>query len=198
LDTGKAKRVIPSSENVWEYFADRTAPVRIGIGSNNGDWWLLYRPDGEARFRTVHRHKANQANPGAIGSFVPVVGSDLGYAIAGNAEGRLSLYRYDFSNGASLRVEKGVLTYFNPAKGIVKPLFQAEKQLLNNDGLPQRPWYKHTIYAPGFYTGYGVKTLPGIRESIEQGDWEEANKQIKIATQRLNNLADYLGASSTK
>jgi N-acetylated-alpha-linked acidic dipeptidase len=77
-------------------------------------------------------------------------------------------------------------------------LFQAEKQLLNNDGLPQRPWYKHTIYAPGFYTGYGVKTLPGIRESIEQGDWEEASKQLKIATQRLNNLAKYLGSASAK
>jgi N-acetylated-alpha-linked acidic dipeptidase len=77
-------------------------------------------------------------------------------------------------------------------------LFQAEKQLLNNDGLPQRPWYKHTIYAPGFYTGYGVKTLPGLRESIEQGDWEEANKQLKIASQRLNNLAEYLSSASTK
>lgn len=77
-------------------------------------------------------------------------------------------------------------------------LFQAEKQLLNNEGLPQRPWYKHTIYAPGFYTGYGVKTLPGIREAIEQGEWEQANQQLTILTQRLNNLAGYLGAASTK
>ena len=45
-------------------------------------------------------------------------------------------------------------------------LYQAEQKLLSPNGLPRRPWYKHTIYAPGFYTGYGVKTLPGVREAI--------------------------------
>jgi len=57
-----------------------------------------------------------------------------------------------------------------------KLLYHAEQQLLS-DGLPRRPWYKHTIYAPGFYTGYGVKTLPGIREAIEQRNWTEAQEQ---------------------
>jgi N-acetylated-alpha-linked acidic dipeptidase len=46
--------------------------------------------------------------------------------------------------------------------------------------LPRRPWYQHTIYAPGFYTGYGVKTLPGVREAIEQREWKEAQEQIEI------------------
>jgi len=73
-------------------------------------------------------------------------------------------------------------------------LFQAEKQLLNPDGLPLRPWYRHTIYAPGFYTGYGVKTLPGIREAIEQGNWEEAQKQIETAAEKINNLSAYLNS----
>jgi N-acetylated-alpha-linked acidic dipeptidase len=71
-------------------------------------------------------------------------------------------------------------------------LFQAEKQLLNPNGLPRRPWYQHTIYAPGFYTGYGVKTLPGIREAIEQGYFQEAQEQINITTEKINNLAIYL------
>lgn len=71
-------------------------------------------------------------------------------------------------------------------------LYQAEKQLLNPNGLPLRPWYRHTIYAPGFYTGYGVKTLPGIREAIEQGNWEEAQKQIETAADKINNLSAYL------
>jgi N-acetylated-alpha-linked acidic dipeptidase len=53
-------------------------------------------------------------------------------------------------------------------------LFRAEQQLLFDKGLPRRPWYKHMIYAPGFYTGYGVKTLPGIREGIEERNWNEA------------------------
>ena len=46
-------------------------------------------------------------------------------------------------------------------------------------GLPDRPWYRHVIYAPGLYTGYGVKTIPGVREAIEQKRWQEADQQIQ-------------------
>jgi len=46
-------------------------------------------------------------------------------------------------------------------------LLQAERSLTHPDGLPGRPWYKHLLYAPGAYTGYGAKTMPGIREGIE-------------------------------
>lgn len=66
-----------------------------------------------------------------------------------------------------------------------KLLFQSERKLLSETGLPRRPWYKHTIYAPGFYTGYGVKTLPGIREAIEQRNWKEAQEQIESVTAAL-------------
>ncbi|MDB5016932.1 MAG: folate hydrolase [Mucilaginibacter sp.] len=76
-----------------------------------------------------------------------------------------------------------------------KLLYQAEQQLLS-DGLPRRPWYRHTIYAPGFYTGYGVKTLPGIREAIEQRNWTEAQEQIAVVAKSINNLAAYLNAGS--
>jgi N-acetylated-alpha-linked acidic dipeptidase len=55
-----------------------------------------------------------------------------------------------------------------------------ERTLLREHGLPQRPWYKHHIYAPGFYTGYGVKTLPGAREAIEQRKFDQVNHQIEI------------------
>lgn len=65
-----------------------------------------------------------------------------------------------------------------------KLLYQAEQKLLG-DGLPRRPWYRHTIYAPGFYTGYGVKTLPGVREAIEQRNFVEAQQQIEIAAKTL-------------
>jgi N-acetylated-alpha-linked acidic dipeptidase len=60
-----------------------------------------------------------------------------------------------------------------------------EQSLLSEKGLPRRPWYRHTIYAPGFYTGYGVKTLPGIREAIEQRSWTEAQEQIAIAAKAI-------------
>ncbi|HZY35818.1 MAG TPA: transferrin receptor-like dimerization domain-containing protein [Mucilaginibacter sp.] len=74
-------------------------------------------------------------------------------------------------------------------------LYRAEQQLLN-DGLPRRQWYRHSIYAPGFYTGYGVKTLPGIREAIEQRNWTEAQDQIGIAAKGIANLAGYLNSAS--
>jgi len=74
-----------------------------------------------------------------------------------------------------------------------KLLYHAEQQLLS-DGLPRRPWYRHTIYAPGFYTGYGVKTLPGIREAIEQRNWTEAQEQIAVVAKSIDNLAVYLGS----
>jgi N-acetylated-alpha-linked acidic dipeptidase len=76
-----------------------------------------------------------------------------------------------------------------------KLLYQAEQQLLN-EGLPRRPWYRHTIYAPGFYTGYGVKTLPGIREAIEQRNWTEAQDQIGVVAKSINNLAVYLNPTA--
>lgn len=76
--------------------------------------------------------------------------------------------------------------------GLNKALYQAEQQLLYDKGLPNRSWYRHTVYAPGFYTGYGVKTLPGIREAIEQRRWQEAEEQIAIAAAAVNRLTTYL------
>jgi N-acetylated-alpha-linked acidic dipeptidase len=56
--------------------------------------------------------------------------------------------------------------------------------------LPGRPWFRHHVYAPGFYTGYGVKTLPGVREAIELRKWDEAEEQAVIAAEVLELLAD--------
>ncbi|HEY4150060.1 MAG TPA: transferrin receptor-like dimerization domain-containing protein, partial [Chitinophagaceae bacterium] len=77
-----------------------------------------------------------------------------------------------------------------------KKLYQAEQQLLGA-GLPRRPWYRHTIYAPGFYTGYGVKTLPGIREAIEQRNWKEAQEQADIDAGAISRFAAYLDGITT-
>lgn len=71
-------------------------------------------------------------------------------------------------------------------------LMDAEYKLTSEEGLPRRPWFKHQIYAPGFYTGYGVKTLPGVREAIEQKNWSEAKEQIKVLTETLTNFNEHL------
>ena len=57
------------------------------------------------------------------------------------------------------------------------------------DGLPGRPWYRHDIYAPGFYTGYGVKTLPSVREAIEQRRWKEVDAQVVAVAATIQGAA---------
>ena len=57
-------------------------------------------------------------------------------------------------------------------------LMESERKLTNDDGLPRRPWYKHILYAPGIYSGYEVKTVPSVREGIEQKKYAEAEKEI--------------------
>jgi N-acetylated-alpha-linked acidic dipeptidase len=61
-----------------------------------------------------------------------------------------------------------------------------EQALTDPRGLPGREWYQHMIYAPGMHTGYGVKTLPGIREAIEERRWDEANQYIGVVARALN------------
>jgi len=68
-------------------------------------------------------------------------------------------------------------------------LLRIERSLTRDEGLPRRDWFRHQIYAPGFYTGYGVKTLPGIREAIEQRNWNEASDNIAIVAKTLETFA---------
>jgi N-acetylated-alpha-linked acidic dipeptidase len=83
-------------------------------------------------------------------------------------------------------------------------LFTSERAFKYDAGLPKREWFKHLIYAPGFYTGYGVKTLPGIREGIEQKAWDEPKKYIPIVgaaidrfAAQVDRAASLLGGSGT-
>jgi N-acetylated-alpha-linked acidic dipeptidase len=69
-------------------------------------------------------------------------------------------------------------------------LMKTEQALTRREGLPRRPWYQHQIYAPGFYTGYGVKTFPGVREAIEQRKWAEAGEQVELGAKTLERFAD--------
>ncbi len=75
-------------------------------------------------------------------------------------------------------------------------LAHVERAMTADSGLPRRSWFRHMIYAPGFYTGYGVKTLPGVREAVEERDWTEAEDQIKRVANILSNLAKTLSQLS--
>jgi N-acetylated-alpha-linked acidic dipeptidase len=82
---------------------------------------------------------------------------------------------------------KGFATVKQPA-ALNELLYKSERRLTNEQGLPRRPWFIHQIYAPGFYTGYGVKTIPGVREAIEQKQWTEVEPQMKTAAAAIDAL----------
>jgi N-acetylated-alpha-linked acidic dipeptidase len=79
-----------------------------------------------------------------------------------------------------------------------KMLIESERKLTNTDGLPNRPWFKHQLYAPGFYTGYGVKTVPAVRESIELKKWKEADTAIFVVAQVLQDEANLISSTAAK
>ncbi len=68
-------------------------------------------------------------------------------------------------------------------------LLKLERALTRKEGLPRRPWFQHQVYAPGFYTGYGVKTLAPVREALEQRKWQEAEQQAVILGEVLEGYA---------
>ena len=75
-------------------------------------------------------------------------------------------------------------------------LIATERTLTDSAGLPNRPWFRNMIYAPGFYTGYGVKTLPAVREAIEQKEWSTVNTQITRTAAALDREAQLLKAAT--
>jgi N-acetylated-alpha-linked acidic dipeptidase len=83
-----------------------------------------------------------------------------------------------------------------PLREINAKLIESERRLTDPAGLPGRPWFKHQVYAPGFYTGYGVKTLPGVREAIEQRKWNEAKAEIARSARILQREADLVNSAA--
>jgi N-acetylated-alpha-linked acidic dipeptidase len=73
-------------------------------------------------------------------------------------------------------------------------LAKAEALLTDEAGLPRRPWFRHTLYAPGFYTGYGVKTLPAVREAIEEEEFDQVAGEVARTAGRIQALADHINA----
>ncbi len=65
-------------------------------------------------------------------------------------------------------------------------MLDLDQTLASDTGLPGRPWYKNLIYAPGTLTGYGTKTLPGVREAIEQERWADVERYTKLTADALN------------
>ena len=95
--------------------------------------------------------------------------------------------RYD---DAYARWESGADSAHGPdLAALNRRLLRSEQLLTSDQGLPKRPWYRHLLYAPGLYTGYGVKTMPGVREAIEQGEWDAVDAQEGRIAEALNREA---------
>jgi N-acetylated-alpha-linked acidic dipeptidase len=77
-------------------------------------------------------------------------------------------------------------------------LIESERKFLTTEGLPNRPWYKHQLYAPGFYTGYAVKTVPAVREAIELKQWKQADDSVVVVARVLQDEAALISSAASK
>lgn len=102
---------------------------------------------------------------------------------------RIALNRLKDSSAYYQRVSSGKTPSPAAQKALDDVLFKTERLLTRDQGLPRRDWFRHQIYAPGFYTGYGVKTLPGVREAIEQRNWREAQEQVSIVAATIEKFS---------
>ena len=118
---------------------------------------------------------------------------ELNFAPLDNAlaELRQSAGRFDAAFAAS-NAAGSQLTEANEV------LLRVERAFSSPEGLLRRNWYRHLLYAPGFYTGYGVKTLPGVREAIEQGAWAEAEREAARLADRLRGAAATIDTATAR
>jgi N-acetylated-alpha-linked acidic dipeptidase len=118
----------------------------------------------------------------------------LNFAPLLNALDSLTAVSTAYEKAYGRAVDEGRTT---AARQVNERLIQAERALTSSQGLKSRSWYTHLLYAPGFYTGYGVKTVPGVREAIEQGEWPDADREIARAAEAILREATLVGGLVT-
>ncbi len=113
----------------------------------------------------------------------------INFAPLENADAALARSAEQFNNALASRQQGGLAIDPQTLGEINALLIQSERKLTSDAGLPGRPWYKHQVYAPGAYTGYGVKTLPRVREAMDQDNWKQAEEGIPIVAKILEDEA---------
>ncbi len=99
-----------------------------------------------------------------------------------------------FNNELEAALSKDTLDATRLAK-LNDTLLRTERVLTRSEGLPNRSWYKHQIYAPGFYTGYGVKTIPGVREAVDSRNAPLARREVQVVDECLSELNRLVSAA---
>jgi N-acetylated-alpha-linked acidic dipeptidase len=115
----------------------------------------------------------------------------LALAPLDKAVARLKASAKTFDQAYASALASGSLKPAEAAK-LSETLQSIDETLLSPQGLPGRPWYENLVYAPGLETGYGVKTLPGVREGIEGRRWYEADRYAALTADVLNAYSDRL------
>src|SRR5712692_2032097 len=149
------------------------------------------RSENEERNRLIREH-AYEIAADPTKTYVPPKPEPpvpfLNFAPLQNAISKLQRSAHDYDRAAASLPSDAPNAGVREA-ALDQSLMHIEQALTRPEGLPRRPWFRHQIYAPGFYTGYGVKTVPGVREAIEQKQWSEANQQIEIVSKVIENYA---------
>ncbi len=102
----------------------------------------------------------------------------------------------DDLTAAAAAYDKAATAHVAGGGGVNTEVMKAEQALTDSTGLPNRPWFQNMVYAPGFYTGYGVKTLPAVREAIEQKQWSIVDAQIARTAAALEREVQVLQAAT--
>ncbi|MBV9144803.1 MAG: M28 family peptidase [Acidobacteria bacterium] len=117
----------------------------------------------------------------------------INFAPLENGSAALKHSSEHFERALAKAQQQGGSAYGNSAvQQLNQKLLEAERGFLDEQGLPERPWFKNQIYAPGAYTGYGVKTLPAVRESIEQKKWSQAEQGAQTIGRVLEHEAQLI------
>lgn len=123
---------------------------------------------------------------------------DLAPVRAAIAQLREASQAFEQAYGRSQRLSTQALAARAELRHVNRLLIQSEQRLGMGDGLPRREWFKHQIYAPGFYTGYGVKTMPQIREGLEERRLEEAQGGVRTVSAAISALAQQVREAATQ
>ena len=135
---------------------------------------------------TLHRVLPNRREPIPYLNFAPLENSLQQLDAAAGS--------YD---AALKRLTAAGKTVSTQQSAVLDQILMKAERTMTAGGLPRRPWFQHQVYAPGYYTGYGVKTLPGVREAIEERNWKEAEEQVGITARALDALTNQI-TSATK
>jgi N-acetylated-alpha-linked acidic dipeptidase len=122
----------------------------------------------------------------------------LNFAPLENAVATLTTSADRYDKAAKRAMQSGTASSAALVESVNVKLIETERALTSSDGLPGRPWFKHLIYAPGLYTGYGVKTIPGVREAIEQKKWKDAEAETVRVARALENEASLIDSATAE